>query len=70
LIPPSVLEALKAVPALQGGRPSAPERPPVRTDPDMDFDAALSHIHPVVAATVLVQRWTGCRPAEVVQIRG
>lgn len=70
LIPPSVLEALKAVPALQKGRTSAPERPPIRAVPDVYVDAALPHMPRVVAAMVLVQRWTGCRPAEVVQMRG
>lgn len=53
-----------------GGRTPAPERLPVRAVPDVYVDAALPHMPRAVAAMVLVQRWTGCRPSEVAQMRG
>jgi len=47
----------------------APETPKVRPAPLADVLAALPHCLPVVRAMVQLQRYTGCRPGEVVVVK-
>lgn len=68
LIPPSVLEALRAVAGLragQGGR----ETPPVEPVDDATVEATLPKLPSVVADMVRLQRLTGMRPGEVLSLR-
>lgn len=69
MVPAAVLTALEAVAPLKKGRTTAKESPPVRPVADAVIDATLPHLTPVVAAMVRVQRLTGMRPNEVVQLR-
>ena len=68
LIPPSVFEGLRAVDGLRYGRTEARETDPVKPVPDEHVEATLPHLGPQVAAMVKVQRLTGMRPGEVVQM--
>lgn len=70
LIPARVHEALDRVAGLRQGRSAARETPRVRPAPDADVEAALAHVPPAVGAMVRVQRLAGCRPHEVVMMRG
>lgn len=70
LIPARVHEALARVAGLRQGRSAARETPRVRPAPDADVDAVLPHVPPAVGAMVRVQRLAGCRPHEVVLMRG
>ena len=69
LIPPSVLEGLRAVEPLKKGRTTAPESKPVRPVADADVDAILPFVSRQVAAMIQLQRLTGMRPGEVVLLR-
>ncbi len=69
LVPPSVFEGLRSVDGLRRGRSNARETEPVRPVPDADVEATLQFLSPQVAAMVRVQRLTGMRPSEVVQMR-
>ena len=68
-IPPSVPLALSMVPGLRKGKTDAPEAPPVLPVDDATVDATLPHLPEVVADMVRFQRATGCRPAEVCNLR-
>lgn len=70
LLPARVHDALLRVDGLRKGRSAAREAPPVRPAPDADVDAALSRVPAAVRAMIEVQRLTGCRPQEVVTMRG
>ncbi|MFH5806171.1 tyrosine-type recombinase/integrase [Alienimonas sp. DA493] len=69
LLPPDVRHALDAVEGLKRGRTTARETEPVRPAPDADVEAALTHLPAPVAAMVRLQRLTGMRPGETVQLR-
>jgi len=69
LVPPSVLEGLRAVPGLRYGRTTARETEPVRPVDDAHIDAILPYVTRQVAALIQLQRLTGMRPCEVVAIR-
>jgi integrase len=69
LVPGSVLEALRSVDGLQQGRCNAREAPPVVPVPDADINGTLPYLSPQVAAMVRLQRLTGMRPGEVIQVR-
>ncbi len=69
LVPPGVLEALRAVAGLRKGRSAAREKPPIRPVSDQDVEAALPHLGPRARAMVQLQRLTGMRPGEVVILR-
>lgn len=69
LVSSSVYEALRAVAALRKGRTDARETDPVPPVPDAHVDAVLPKLSPVVAAMVRIQRLTGARPQEVVNLR-
>lgn len=70
LVPARVHDALLRVDGLRKGRTPAREAPPVRPVPDDHVDAALPRVPPPVRAMIQVQRLTGCRPQEVVLLRG
>jgi integrase len=70
LIPPSVHQALQAVPGLQKGRSDAPEPEEIEPVPVDRVEATLRHLSPAVAAMVRVQFLTGCRAEEVMTMRG
>jgi len=69
LVPESVYRALACVPGLRKGRTQAPEPEPVRPVAEDVVDATLPHLPEVVADMVRLQRFTGCRPAEVCLLR-
>src|SRR5271157_5893726 len=68
LIPAVNLEALKAVKGSPKGRSAAHESDPVRPVPDAHVDAILPHVSGQVRAMVEMERLTGMRPNEVVQM--
>ncbi len=68
LIPALNLEALKAVKGLPKGRSAAHESEPVRPVADAHVDAILAHLSGQVRAMVELERLTGMRPNEVVQM--
>src|SRR4051794_10261210 len=69
LVPPSVLQALKAVNGLRRGRTEARESAPVRPVPDAFVDAVRPHVPRLVWAMIELQRLTGMRPGEVLTMR-
>ncbi|MBN9523571.1 tyrosine-type recombinase/integrase [bacterium] len=69
LVPPAVLQALKAVAGLQAGRTSAREPAPVLPVADADVRATLPFLGSVVRGMVEVQLLTGMRPGEVCRLR-
>jgi integrase len=70
LIPATVPSALATVDALKRGRTAAHETDPVKPAPTGDIEAALPYMTQPVAAMVRLQLWTGCRPGEIVLMRG
>ncbi|MEX2169982.1 MAG: site-specific integrase [Pirellulales bacterium] len=66
LLPVEVHQSLAVVPGLRRGRSEADPVKPVEA---ATVDATLAHLPDVVADMVRVQRFTGCRPAELCQIR-
>jgi integrase len=69
LLDVQVYQRLAVVRGLAAGRCAARETEPVEAVPDHIVDATLPHLSPVVADMIRVQRLTGCRPGEVVQMR-
>jgi integrase len=70
LIPPSIVQALQTVAGLQRGRTEAKEPEAVEPVPIERVEAVLPHLPRPVAAMVRLQLLTGCRPGEVMRIRG
>jgi len=60
---------LKAVDGLRKGRSDAREAPPVKPVSAADIEAVLPFMTPVLRAMVELQRLTGMRPGEVVEMR-
>jgi integrase len=69
LVPPSVHQALQAVPGLGLGRADVRESEPVKPVPDAFVDAIAPHVSRQVWAMVELQRLTGMRPGEVCSMR-
>ena len=69
LVKPETLVALRAVSPLRRGRTDARELPPVRSVPSEVVEATLPFLPTTVAAIVSVQRHTGMRPSEVLNMR-
>ncbi len=69
LVPPNVLQALKAVAGLHKGRSSARESKPVRPVADAAVDAIRPFVSPTIWAMVELQRLTGARSSEVTIMR-
>ncbi len=70
LMAPSVHQALRAVSGLQRGRTTACEAPGVFAVPLEHVEAALPKMPTPIAAMVRIQLLTGCRPGEVIVMRG
>ncbi len=70
LLDPAVHQALCAVPGLQRGRTEARESPGVGPAAIEHVEAALPCMPLPVAAMVRIQLLTGCRPGEVILMRG
>jgi hypothetical protein len=68
LIPAVNLEVLKAVRSLSKGRSAAHETEPVAPVPEDDVDKTLPLLTEQVGAMVELQRLTGMRPNEVIQM--
>jgi integrase len=69
MLPATIHEALRTVEGLRKGRSTARERPPVLPVPDDVVEKTLAHLPEVPAAMVRLQRLTGMRPQEVVELR-
>ncbi|MBL8826296.1 MAG: hypothetical protein JNM18_04870, partial [Planctomycetaceae bacterium] len=69
LVPPSVYEALRALPGLRKGRSQAKESEPVGPVADTVVDATLPSLPAVVADMVRLQRLTGARPNEICSMK-
>lgn len=69
LVPPSVFQALSAVPGLRRGRSGARETEPIESVSVEVIEATLLHLSEVVADMVRLQRVTGMRPAEICILR-
>lgn len=69
LIPASVPQALSMVSGLRHGRTAAREPDPVQPVSDETMDATLPFLPDVIADMVRLQRLTGMRGGEVVQLR-
>ena len=69
MVPPSVYQALSAVPGLKKGRTPARETVPITPVSDSAVEATLAHLSNVPADMIRFQRLTGCRPGEVCIIR-
>lgn len=69
LVSASVWHALQTVAAIQKGRTKAPELPPITEVAEWVVKETIPFLSPVVAAMVMLQRWTGARPGEIVIIR-
>lgn len=69
LVPASVHHGLQTVTGLRRGRTNARESEKVRPVPDEHVEALLPFVSPPIAAMIQLQRMTGMRPGEVVQMR-
>ncbi len=69
LLPVEVHAALLRVKGLKRGKTAARETPRVRPVPDEAVDRVRTVLRPTVRAMVEVQRLSGCRPQDVVQMR-
>lgn len=69
LVPVAVHAALARVKGLKKGKSAARETPRVRPVPDDHVQKLLAVVTPAVRGMVEVQRLTGCRPQDVVQMR-
>ncbi|MBX9654740.1 site-specific integrase [bacterium] len=70
MIPASVFAELSIVEGLAPYRSPAPEREPIKPIADDVVDACLPHMPRAVAAMVQLQRLTGMRPGEVIEMKG
>lgn len=61
--------ALTAVAGLKKGHTTAPERPPVTKVADWVVWATIPLMPPATADMVRIQKWTGMRPSEVINMR-
>jgi integrase len=68
LVPAAVWEALRAVKGLRKGRTVAPDHPRVKPATPSQIEAALRGAGEPVCTMILVQRLSGLRPGEVVQL--
>jgi integrase len=69
LLPGSTHHALTSVKGLRKGRGAARETGPILPVPDCDIEAVEAKVPSSVATMIRLQRLTGMRPGEVVQIR-
>jgi integrase len=69
MLPVTIYQALATVPGLRHGRTTAAEPAPVKPVPGPVVDMTLPHCPQIVADMIRFQRFTGCRPGEVCQLR-
>jgi integrase len=69
LIPPSVHQGLQAVDGLKRGRSAARETEPVKPVAPAHVEAVLPLLPPAIKAIVLLQRYTGARPGEILAMK-
>ena len=69
LISPLIPQALAMVSGLRKGHSAAHDPPPIMPVDDATVDATLPHLPPVVADMVRLQRLTGARSGEIIQMR-
>jgi integrase len=69
LVPPSVLDGLRAVEPLTYGHTAARESEPRNAVPEHVFLATLPHLSPTVRAMLVLLWWTGARPSEICSMR-
>ena len=69
IIPGNIYHSLRTVEGLRRGRSAAHETKPVMPVDDEVVESTLPHLPNVVADMVHFQRYTGCRPGEVCQLR-
>jgi integrase len=70
LVDPAVYAAIREAPGLKRNRTAAREKPRVRPVDPEHYEAAVACVPAAVAAMARVQWLTGCRPQEVVLMRG
>lgn len=70
IVPPALADRLETLGPLLAGRTEAPDRPEVEPVSDADVAATLPHLSATLADMVRVQLLTGCRPGELVLLRG
>jgi integrase len=69
LVPASVSNAIRYLPALRAGKTKARETPPVLPVSPTDVDATIQYCTRVLRAMILFQRSCGCRPQSVCDLR-
>lgn len=69
LVDMNIAERLKSVEPLREGKTTAPETDPVMPVDDDMVDAIRSHVSRQVWAMIQLQRFTGARPGEVVNLK-
>jgi integrase len=69
LVSPNVIVALGTVAGLRMGRSKAVEGEPTVAANDADINKLLPHLRPTVRALVILQRATGARAGELLQMR-
>lgn len=69
LVPPGVLDGLRAVEPLTFGHTTAVESAPREAVDEAVFRATLPHLSPTVRAMLELMWWTGARPSEVCSLR-
>jgi integrase len=69
LVPPSVHQALSCVTGFRKGESGVRETAPIRPVPESVINSTLPHLPAVIADMVRLQRLTGARPGEIVQLR-
>lgn len=69
LVPADVAQSLWAVPGLRQGRSEARESTPVLPVEDSIVEATIGNLPTTVADMLRLQRFAGCRPNEVCQLR-
>lgn len=69
LVPPGVLDGLRAVEPLTFGHTTAVETAPRDAVPEQVFRATLPHVSPTVRAMLELLWWTGARPSEICSMR-
>lgn len=69
LVPPSVLDGLRAVEPLTFGHTAAKESEPRDAVPESVFNATLPHMSPTIRTMLELMWWTGARPSEICTMR-
>ena len=69
LVSVGTLHALRTVKALPKGTPGTRETKRRQAVPDDVVEKTLPFLPPVIAAIVQIQRMTGCRPSEILEMR-